>query len=135
MPSQVGFIKVKTPRSLLPPTAHANQFTPAEMLKKFWDNCHRNTMHASNTQDISDELNPDYSPPSTEYIALFDEKQKFICSVFDKVLHTDRGKNNVREYEHDFNDQEIYKKLLTFCTESIKARVNVTEILSCFAVA
>ena len=48
---------------------------------------------------------------------------------FDKALRTDKGKKNVREHEHEFNAQEICKKLVTLCTKSIKARINATEML------
>ena len=53
-------------------------------------------------------------------------------SVFDKLLRTDRGKKHVREYEHDFNAQKIYKKLVSHNTKSTKARACATEILSYF---
>ena len=52
-----------------------------------------------------------------------------MCSVFDKILHTDIGKKHVREHEHEFNSQEIHNKLVTFYTKSTKARANATEIL------
>ena len=47
------------------------------------------------------------------------------------MLHINGGKNHVREYEHDFNAQEICKTLVTFHTKSTKAKLNATEILSC----
>ena len=53
-----------------------------------------------------------------------------MCAFFDKVIHTDIGKKYVQENEHKFNAQEIYKKLVTFCTESTKSRENEAEILS-----
>ena len=53
-----------------------------------------------------------------------------MCSIFDKVIHTDRCQKNDREYEHDFAVQEICKKLVSRYTKSIKARVNETEILN-----
>ena len=96
----------------------------------FWDNQCRSTIATTNSQDIADLLHTDYYSASPEKISLFHEKQKFVLSVFDKVLHIDRGENHAQEHEHDFNAQEIYKKLVTFCTESTKARENVTEILS-----
>ena len=125
-------------RSFLSLTAPKHQLTPAEMFKKrierdssilsnfkdgkFWDYWRRSTIGSANAQDISDVLDPDYSPKHPEEMVLFHEKQKFMCSVFDKVLHTDTGKKHVSEHEHDFNAQEIHKKLVTFCTKSTKDR-------------
>ena len=51
-------------------------------------------------------------------------------SVFDKVLQTNKGEKHARECESDFNVQEIYEKLVDFCTKSTKARVNAADILS-----
>ena len=117
----------------IPLTAPAYQFTSAEIFKKiikkdaslfsnfkdgkFQTNQHRSAIATANAQDITDVLNYDYSPTHTENIALFNESQKFMCSIFDRVMHTNRGKNHVRENEHAFHAQEIYKKLVTFCTE------------------
>ena len=97
---------------------------------KFQDYWRRSTIDTANSQDITDVLDPDYSLTPPEVIKLFHEKQKLMRSVFDKVLHSDIGKKHVRENENDFNYQEIYKKLVSFCTKSTKARANATEILS-----
>ena len=110
-----------TPRSLLPQTAPTHQLAPAEMFKKsikkdysllsnfkdgkFWDTWSRSNIATANTQDIADVLDPDYSPTFPEEIVLFHKKQKFIHSVFDKVLHKDIGKDHTREYY--FDTQEI----------------------------
>ena len=75
-------------------------------------------------------LDPGYSPTHPEEVALFRENQKFMHSEFHKVLHIDIGKNHVREHEHDFNAQEIFKKMMIFYTKSTKTRENETEILS-----
>ena len=75
-------------------------------------------------------LDPDYSTTSPEDIVLFQKKQKFMRSVFDKVLHKDRGKNYVREHEHDFNSQEMCKELASFHTELTNAILNTTVMLS-----
>ena len=106
---QSGDVRVTTPRSLLPPTIPQNQYTTAEILKKsikrnaslfskfkggnFWDSWRRIALANTNTQKIADVLDPDYSTTSPEDIVLFQKKQKFMRSVFDKVLHKDRGKN------------------------------------------
>ena len=44
-------------------------------------------------QDASEALNPEHKTVTTDEIALFKEKKKFIHAAFDKVLQNDRGKN------------------------------------------
>ena len=78
---------------------------------KFCDNWRRSTTFTSNTQDTEDVLDSYYSVTSPEEIALFHEKQKLIHSFFDKLLHIDAGKKYFRKHEHDFDAQEMYKKL------------------------
>ena len=46
--------------------------------------------------------------------SLFKEKKKFMHSVFATSLQTDRGKNVVKEYKKDSNDQLVYSKLHRF---------------------
>ena len=51
------------------------------------------------------------------------------------MLQTDRGKKYVREHEADFNAQEVYKKLVNYCTTSTKASMNAADTLSCITTA
>ena len=43
-------------------------------------------------------------------------------SVFYKVMHIDRSKNPVQEYEHEFDTPEISNKLVPHWTKSTKSR-------------
>ena len=58
------------------------------------------------------------------------EKQKFMYSIFYKVLCAARRKKHVREHEHDFDAQEMYKKIVLHCIKSTTCRENATETLS-----
>ena len=77
-------------------------------------------LYTVNINNIVDVLDACYSPTSPEDISLLHEKKSFVCSVFDKVLDTHRGKKHVQENGHDFNAQEIYKKLVTFALNQLR---------------
>ena len=51
-------------------------------------------------------------------------------AVFDKALHTDRGKKDVREHEGDYNSQSVHQKLTLFYSESTNARISTSTTLS-----
>ena len=90
-----------------------------------------NTFTAAIVQDVSEILIHDYKPVISNHIDLFKQKQKFMCTVFDKFLQTDRGKKHVREHERDFNAQITHEKWNLFYTKSTAARVNASDTLSC----
>ena len=97
---------------------------------KFWDNWRRNTLATARVQDVDEIFDHQYMPWTNDDKDLFAEKQKFMYSVFTKVLLTDYGKRYVREHEVDFDAQKVYEKLSTFCTDSTVARVNASDLLS-----
>ena len=43
-------------------------------------------------QAVAEVLSPDYNTVTTDDIALFKEKQKYMNTFFDKAMQTDRGK-------------------------------------------
>ena len=53
-----------------------------------------------------------------------------MCSAFDTVLLTDKGKAIVREHEDDFDAQSVYNKLKEYCTKSTKASLEASKLLS-----
>ena len=48
-------------------------------------------------------------PNGDEQQELFDEKQKFIYTVFEEKVLTNIGKALVRKYERSYDAQKIYK--------------------------
>ena len=74
---------------------------------KQWDSVHRTLKAQTCYQDFDDVLNPCYVPNTAEDIALFDEKQKYMCSVLERILQTDEGKVIVRSHDADHNAQSI----------------------------
>jgi hypothetical protein len=59
---------------------------------KGWDAWNRGTISQARAQDVSEVLNPQYSPTDPIDNTLFDEKQKFMYAVFEKHLMSDKGK-------------------------------------------
>ena len=94
------------------------------------DNWTRNTIATARYQGADDFLKPEYAPLNQEDMNLFNEKKKFMQSMFSTTLQTKRGKKFVREYEEDFDTQAVYKKLCEFWTTSVGVRVSASDILS-----
>jgi len=89
------------------------------MLKdtKQWDSWHHLTMTQARAQDVDDVLNPDYVlPPSQE--SLFEAKQNYLYTTFERILQTDKGKSLVRTYEEDSDAQQIFKEL---CKDALRS--------------
>ena len=61
---------------------------------------------------------------------LFDEKQKYMYSVFVRTLLTDQGKAFVRQYEATHDAQKIYKDISAYALKSTKANIDASRILS-----
>jgi hypothetical protein len=68
---------------------------------KQWDSVHRTLIAQTNYQDVADVLDPAYVPKTVEEISLFEEKQKYMYSVLEKILQTDEGKVIVRSHDID----------------------------------
>ena len=51
-------------------------------------------------------------------------------AVFEKTLVTDKGKALVRQYQHSFDAQRIYKKLSEYAMKSTKATMDASSLLS-----
>ena len=85
--------------------SYSHQFTSVESFKRIikmdssqfnnfeegrhWDAWHRNILATSRAQDLDNVLHPNDTPLTQEDVKLFNEKQKFMCSVFSIKLKTD----------------------------------------------
>jgi hypothetical protein len=78
----------------------------------------------------SDVLNPTYVPQTTQDIELFAEKQKYMCSVLERILQTDKGKVIVRSHDADPDAQLIYSEFLQVMTKSTEAMMDSGVLLS-----
>ena len=54
-----------------------------------------------------------------------------MCSIFDRILLTNKGKAFVQQHEDDFNAQAVYSKLVAHHTQSVKASLDAFNLLSC----
>lgn len=54
-------------------------------------------------QDADDVLDKDCNPISNEDKDLFQEKKKFMCSVFEQALLADQGKALVRQWKSTYD--------------------------------
>mgnify|MGYP000408890495 CR=1 FL=1 len=80
-------------------------------------------------QDVSEVLDPTYTPSTPTMRLLFEEKQTFMYAVFDTVLLSDQGKAYVRQHTDTFDAQEVYKLLCESSTRSTKCSLDSTEPL------
>ena len=72
-----------------------------------WDNFHQSLIIEAKAQDLEDVINPSFTPKSDDESKPFNEKQKFMCSVFKRTLQTDKGKSIVRKYATSSNARQI----------------------------
>jgi hypothetical protein len=97
---------------------------------KQWDSVYRTLKAQANCQDVQQVLDPNYKPQTVEERDLFNEKQKFMYSVFERILQTDEGKVVVRAHDNDCDAQEIFKEFLQIMTQSTEAMIDASELLS-----
>lgn len=97
---------------------------------KQWDSWRRSTISTARAHGCEDVFNPNYKPRTSDDMALFVEKQKFVYSVFESVLKTDMGKYIVRQHEDDFNAQEVFRKLEIYALTSTQATLDASSLLT-----
>ena len=97
---------------------------------KYHDVWHRSFNTQAVAQDVSEVLDETYVPATADDIALFSEKKKYIYAVLESKVLTDRGKAIIREHEHDFDAQQVYKKIKDYHLKSTKAKMESSGILS-----
>lgn len=81
-----------------------------------WDKFNRILIATAQAQDMSDVLNPDYLPTTSEETDLFDRKQSFVYCVFVKTLLTDNGKKFIRQHEKDYDAMSLHPLLAKLST-------------------
>ena len=97
---------------------------------KQWDNVQR-TLHAQvRYQDVAEVLDPNYLPKTSEDVLLFDEKQKYMYAVLEKILQTDEGKIIVRKHDGDHDAQDIYREFSKVMTSSTEAMIDSGTLMS-----
>ena len=96
---------------------------------KEWDNWNRSTVATARSHGCENVLDPNYKPQTQEEKDLFDEQQKFMYSVFEENLQTNKGKHYVRQYIDTYDAQKIYRDLAEYATESTAASLSRSDLL------
>ena len=76
--------------------------------ERYFDGFSRSLYITAKSHECEQVLYPDYTPSNAEK-DLFEAKQIFMFSVFDKHLLTDMGKTIVRKYVHTTDAQSVWK--------------------------
>ena len=76
--------------------------------ERYFDGFSRSLYITAKSHECEQVLDPDYTPSNAEK-DLFEAKQNFIFSVFDKHLLTDMGKTIVSKYVHTTDSQSVWK--------------------------
>jgi hypothetical protein len=97
---------------------------------KYHDVWHRSFNTQAVAQDVADVLDATYVPSTADDIALFSEKQQFVYAVLESKVLTDHGKAIIRDHEHDFDAQKVYKKLKDYHLKSTKDKIESSVLLS-----
>ncbi len=90
---------------------------------------HRSFEIQATAQDLSNVLNPNYKPPSSEE-ALFKKQNEFIFSVFDRVIKTDHCRSIVKDYADKKDAQKAYAEILEYHTQSRGADIESSQLMA-----
>ena len=104
-------------------------FFPSLKNEKYNDVWHRSFASQARAQDVGEVLDPEYIPSTVYEKELFDQKQKYVYSVLDSKVLTDRGRAIVRKYESTWNAQEAYNELTKHHLSSTRARIDSSAVL------
>ena len=90
--------------------------------KCFFDKFQRDLLITAKSHDVSEILDPSYSPgPSPEERELFEAKQVFMYKVFNETLQTDMGRTTYRKYLRTTDAQAVWKEYSDYMTTSSKS--------------
>ena len=81
--------------------------------EKYWDSWNSSFNAIARTQGVADVLDIDYSPDDfdSDEQDLFQAKQEYMFTVFQRALQISQGKSLVRKHEKDYDAQTLYKDL------------------------
>ncbi len=96
---------------------------------KQWDSWHHFTMAQARAQDVDKVLNLEYVPPPSQE-SLFKANQKYLYTIFERVLQTDKGKSLVWAYEEASDAQQIFKDLCKDALRSTQLSIDSSWLLS-----
>jgi hypothetical protein len=103
---------------------------PALKDEKEFDNWQRITTAQCKAQDISEVLDPNYRPNTTEDRELFKKKQEYMYAVLVNTLKTDQGQSCVRKFATTSDAQSIYRDVVEHNLKSTKASISAGKSLA-----
>ena len=93
-----------------------------------WKTFKNHLLSMAATHDLSEVFDKNYKPKNAVEKALFDEKQKFVFSVFREHLLTAKTKKVVREHASKHDAQKIYQNLVEMCEGGVLPRWRKREL-------
>ena len=89
--------------------------------EKYFEASKRNLLVTAATHDCEEILNGDYKPENNaDCRELFEQKQYYMHSIFNKVLQSDMGKAIVRKYAPFFDAQSVWRDFESHMSTSSK---------------
>ena len=88
----------------------------------------KDTITQARAQGVDEVLDKDYIPITSDHVALFEEKQKYMMGVFQKTLLSTKGKSLMRKYHDTSNAQKVYEGYAEHCLHSTKADNECSQI-------
>lgn len=98
--------------------------------KRLWASWKLQFEATARAQDLTQLLDPAYTPLTPEDREVFEAKQQYLYAVFVQTLLTDEGKTYVRKHISDFDAQAIYQELCRFHGSSMYSEITASSIMS-----
>lgn len=95
-----------------------------------WHSFNQDLIIEAKAQAVEEILQPNYVPKDLDDKLLFREKQKFMTSVFKRVLKTDKGKSIITTDAASTDAQSTYDDLKTYHLESTQAEAEAENLLN-----
>ena len=95
-----------------------------------WDDWEAHIRITATGQGVEEILDNNYVPKNKDDKTLFLEKQKYMFQVFHTKVHTDKGKELIRQHLKDFDAQEVFHQLKIHGDKSISAKIKASDLLT-----
>ena len=93
----------------------------------------RQVVALAREHDVSEIFNTSFVAPDSSNnkaaFELYQAKQAFVFSVFNRCITTDQGKAFVRDHEYDVDAQEVYRKLVNYSKNSTAAKIEMESLI------
>ena len=95
-----------------------------------WNDWKRSTIATVFAHGCEDVINSKYVPSTTEHILLFQQQNRFMYDVFNKILKTIMGVNYVRKHETTMNAQLVWADYTNYMRTSTRADMELESLIS-----